>query len=408
MIKRTHVWIEGPVQRDDTVTVPMIVEGPEHNRTRIWYQLPARYEPALTKSGDPFVLAMIFTVMRIPSDLHIHGEVSPSLLRNLEEFQSAWRCWRPERYTAVEITADVERERSSASSPQKALSLFSGGVDSCFTVFSHRTRQGNGRGYELQAGLMVHGFDIFLDQGDAFARAAARAKKMLDSLGVDFIPMVTNIRDLNEPWWDFHGAAPASCLMLLQEGFSGGIIPSTEPYNGLVLPWGSNPVTDWMMSNDSFQIIHHGASLTRTEKVREIAQWPEAKQYLRVCMIGKKDEVDRNCGVCQKCVRTILNFRVVGAGLPGCFEKDATDEQIARLRVMDPLQLAELQRILTFAKSASVSAPWVDALEVCILQSRLRIASKRSIKQLRKMLTHAGALIKYASGRYKATQAAAC
>lgn len=386
MPNKTHIWVEKPLDQSGMMTVGMTVEGPQLERKRIWYQIPNEYSTSLTKSSDPFLLAMIFSAMRLRTDLHVHGEVSPSLLRNLEEFQSAWVCWLPKKYAMVDITADAEHEQPAKHDGKKAVTLFSGGVDSSFTAFRHKTGRCSRRNVELQAGLMVHGFDIWLAERDDFARAARKAKRMLDSIGIQLIPMTTNIRELGDPWWDFHGIASASCLALLQGGFSVGVIPSTEPYNALVLPWGSNPVTDWMMSSKSFAIVHDGASFTRTEKVREIAGWPEALQHLRVCMVGKPGEHDANCGICEKCVRTILNFRVLGIDLPGCFEKDVTDEQIAGLRGLDQLKIAELDRILTVAKAEGISDSWVKTLKSCIRRNRMHMGVEKLTRRIRRKL----------------------
>jgi len=64
--------------------------------------------------------------MRTSADMVIHGEISPSLLRNLEEFQDAWHCWLPEQYRKINITADVEKESSKHTIPL-AIMAFSGG-----------------------------------------------------------------------------------------------------------------------------------------------------------------------------------------------------------------------------------------------------------------------------------------
>ena len=78
-------------------------------------------------------VALLFTAMRLGTDLHVHAELSPSLLRNLEEFQSVWVCWRPAHYAKVEFSADVERD-ATVDDSDDALTLFSGGVDSSFTA----------------------------------------------------------------------------------------------------------------------------------------------------------------------------------------------------------------------------------------------------------------------------------
>src|SRR5690349_14696623 len=55
--------------------------------------------------ADPFVLAAIFACMRAGSDLHVAGPVSAMLLRNLADWQEAWRLWNG-AYRQVRITAD--------------------------------------------------------------------------------------------------------------------------------------------------------------------------------------------------------------------------------------------------------------------------------------------------------------
>lgn len=369
---QAHLWIDHRDQSEGMIVSTATLEiGKE--RFRIWYNVPVQYRALLTKGCDHFVVGSIFTVMRKSLDLRVHGQVSPSLLCNLEEFQAAWACWRPRKYRKVEITGDIEREQRRIHQESKAVSAFSGGVDSSFTAFRYRKTQSGRVRHNLQAGLMVHGFDIPLNQGDVFSAAAKKSAELLGSLGMELITMATNLRELGENWVDACGAAVASCLMMLRGGFTGGVIPSTEPYQALVLPWGSNPVTDCLLSSDSFAIIHHGAGSTRNEKIREIGAWPEALRLLRVCWEG--EQKDRNCGRCEKCIRTILNFRVSGFDLPACFERDVTDSQIYGMSGLNPVQIAEFDQIASAAKAASLSDPWVTALVKC-LQRNKRQANK--------------------------------
>ena len=391
-----HLWVEGIIEVDGAVVRGATLEGPGEERLRLWYRLPAEHRPLLTESGDPFVVAALFQAMQRARTMVVHGEVSPSLLRNLEEFQAAWSSWRPQRYRRVEIVADVEREQGGKHNDGSAVVAFSGGVDSAFTAFRHRTGRVGRHGYPLQAGLMVHGFDIPLEEEEVFRRAAEKSARMLESLGMTLIPMATNFREMAGNWDDLHGAAIASCLMLLQGGYRFGLIASTEPYSHLVLPWGSNPVTDGLLSSEGFRIVHDGAGFTRGEKIRVIADWPEALRYLRVCWEGA--EKDRNCGRCEKCIRTILNFRVAGLGLPDCFERDVTDEQILSLPGLKvgSVSFLEMERILRQAKAAGLSDSWVNALEQRLQRSRQaakrrrglwrRLKRTRGIRRVRRLL----------------------
>jgi hypothetical protein len=360
---RMEVWPEPVRMTGEKLRASALIELPDGEKKELWYTLPGEYGGSITESHDHFLLGVLLTAMRKRCDVHIHGTVSPFLLENLEEFQAVWANWLPKRYSTIGMAADVEAERGWI--PQeRAIAAFSGGVDSAFTVWRHyKDRCGRLR-KPIQAGLMVRGFDIPVQEEEIFDRAADKSRRMLQSVGMELIPMATNYRDFGDDWLDSHGIATTSCLMLLQGGFTTGLIASTEPYNSLVLPWGSNPLTDRLLSSRSFTSIHDGASFTRSTKVKGITDWPEALANLRVCWQG--DLKDRNCGVCEKCIRTILNFRAVGAELPACFEQDVSDRQIAGLRNLNPVQVAYLEEILNTAGERGMQESWVTALKACI------------------------------------------
>ncbi len=364
-MQTTHLWPEETVEANGSTTVSITIERPTQERTRLWYRVPTEYSNHLTHTCDPFVVATLLLAMNQSTRLLIHGEVSPSLLQNLTEFQAAWACWCPQKYRQIEMTAEVEREFSRTIATDKAISTFSGGVDSCFTVFRHKTGRCGRLKRNLHAGVMVHGFDIPLEEQDVFERAAGKSKAMLASIGMELIPIATNFRHLGQDWEHVFGTGVASTLMLLQGGYQVGLIPSSDCYNAMEIPYGSNPITDYLLSNQNFQIVHDGASFTRIEKTWEISNWSEVLQNLRVCWEGSHK--DRNCGRCEKCIRTILGFRVLGMDLPPCFEQDVTDEQILGIQGLRKYQIIiQLEPILEAAKGANISDPWMRALEQCI------------------------------------------
>ena len=357
-----NLWPESFKEENGKTTISATIER-STGRLKLWFQVPSEYQDLLTTNCDPFVVGVIFIAMAEKSDLVVHGEVSPSLLRNIEEFQAVWSCWRPDRYTAVEIVPDTEKEDVDRRK-KMAIAAFSGGVDACFTVFRHSSGLAGRRTQKIDAGVLVHGFDIPLDQGDVFERVILRSKNLLKTLGLKLIPLATNFRGLGGDWEDSHAAGIASSLMIFQGHYGAGLIGSSGPYNGFVIPWGSNPLSDRMLSSKAFEIVHDSAEYTKLEKVRKLAQWPEAIKELRVCWQG--EQLDRNCGCCEKCIRTILIFRANGMGLPQCFERDVTDDQILGLTKLTKGQTRELESILGFSRSSGISGSWVDALEKCL------------------------------------------
>jgi hypothetical protein len=380
MTEKIHLWPEEIIASGDSITIGAILERLGGKRQHLWYRLPIAYREAVTKSCDPFVLGLLFTIMKSPVDLHVHGEVSPSLLRNLVEFQDAWACWRPAKYHRIEISADVEREQPRAKTNQ-AIMGFSGGGDSTYTVWRHRTGRAGRQQHNLVAGVMLHGFDIPLEEAEVFARAAENARIMLASLGMELIPIATNFREIGGTWEDAFAAGLASCLALLQGRYNTGLIASGNDYSTLIFPWGSNPLTDGLMSSDSFQVIHDGASLDKMAKIKQFSVWPEALKYLRVCFNG---HYARNCCRCAKCMKIILLFRILGMGLPECFERDISDGDILRLR-WKMAEIKSMEYLVKQARDASISASWVRALQFSMMINRLRLSAMQ-VAPLRKVM----------------------
>jgi hypothetical protein len=313
------------------------------------------------------VIATIFLSMSQGGEVRVHGQVSPYLLKNLEEFQAIWSSWRPQQYKIVSITAETEREEPAAREEERAISTFSGGVDSCFSAFRHYTGQCGRQKRNLQAGLMVQGFDIPL-QDKAFEGAMQKSHLILASLDMECIPIATNFREVVKfNWEDTFGTGVASCLHLVKGGYTAGIIASSHAYQTRNFVYGSNPLTDHLLSSQYFEIVHDGALFPRLEKIRYLLDWPEALENLRVCWQG--EQKDRNCGVCEKCVRNILNFRLLGVDLPPCFEHDVSAQQIANLRIKGT-SLEIWQTLLARAKAENIRKPWVTAVEVAIFRNQ--------------------------------------
>jgi hypothetical protein len=194
---------------------------------------------------------------------------------------------------------------------------------------------------------------------------------MLEDVGMELIPMAMNLKQLRDNWEHSHGAKLASCLTLLQGGFSASIIASSFPYSNLQPAVGSNPVTDWLLGSASFPIIHDGAGFTRFDKVQVLAKWPAALQHLRVCWRGK--ERDKNCCRCQKCVRVILCFRFAGLGLPPSFEHDVSNLQLLRYSAPSQSGISVLRDMLAQARAAGAPLSTRLALHGSIIQNRLRM-----------------------------------
>jgi hypothetical protein len=260
---------------------------------------------------------------------------------------------------------------------------FTGGVDSCYSIYRHKKALCGKVQRNIEAGLFVNGFDIPLDQPEAFERAAARNRLTLKSLDVELLTVASNHKELNPDWDDTHGVGIASCLMFFAPRFSEGIIASTYSYSGLNLPWGSNPVTDRLLSSNSFGFVHDGAGCIRGRKYSTVSQWAEGYANLRVCFSAA--EKDKNCGKCGKCIVTQLAIRRLQLPLPPSFERELTDEDILSLRNATDSDMESLQTALDRSLEQGFrETSWVSALERVVrynqVKRKLSVPSYNPIK----------------------------
>ncbi len=356
---------------NDRWTASAVIESASGQRQTLWYRGACSAAVAVSRQSDPFVVASVFLAMRRGEPLRIAGPVSPSLLGNLEEFIAAWSMLKPASYRRIAIEADTLREPPAARTGSAVMG-FSAGVDACFTAWRHTQDRAGFQRLPLAAGVLVHGFDIPLDQPDMFQGAAARARALLESVGLECLTVATNLRQFTGEWSDTHAAALASCLHLLQPGFATGVISGSYPYEDRVFVHGSCPLTDRLLGSRRFPIVHDAAQAGRQAKIRDLGHWPEVRQHLRVCWQGAQK--DRNCGRCHKCVNAILNFRIAGHGALPAFQPEATPAQIARVPHHTDTVIGISRRTLADARRAGYHDPGLAALRRAVRRRWLQPA----------------------------------
>ena len=167
----------------------------------------------------------------------------------------------------------------------------------------------------------MHGFDVALANcGRASASSIDRTEPVRALTGARLCIVRTNSKELRlQKWEDSCGAQLAACLHLFSAEFSHALIGGSDAYDELWLPWGTNPVTDHLLSGGQMAIVHDGAAFCRTDKIAFLADVPAALRSLKVCWEGK--DQGRNCGVCEKCVRTQINLMAVGVADAPCFDR---------------------------------------------------------------------------------------
>jgi hypothetical protein len=369
-MKTIHVWPQENEAANGQVTHSARIEDREP--FTILFRTDQVNAHLLCVRAESFVAGTVLLAMLRGRDLRVHAALSPSFLRNVEEFQAIWSCWDA-RFRRIAIVADSESEatrRSGAGSTPglseaRAITMFSGGVDSCYTVWRHTQHLCGRRVLPIRSALMVEGFDA-----GNFESLFARSQKMLAEMGINAMRLSTNLRfviPLSYPRY-FYGSALAACLLLFQESHSHGLIPASDTYHRFYFPFGSTALTDPLLGTENFAVECDGSEASRLDKLRAISQWPQALQNLHVC--NQRNQTDRNCGRCEKCVRNILTLRILGIQQPPCFPEPLTDHDIKRLH-MRSWSRKSMEEIFQEACAENVQQPWMKVLDKTLRREKL-------------------------------------
>lgn len=334
------------------------------DKQTLWFKFPIQVPPPDYDDCDSYLLAIILDAMAEKRNIIIKGSTSLELLSNLVEYQSVWHKWLPDTYTI--ITISVEKIRKHETPVHGAISAFSGGVDGTFSVWRHSQSKNSYRSQKINFCTFVHGFDIPLSENGAFTLASESATAVLKDIGIQLLPIQTNYRSISSRSWEHtFGTALVATLNNFKNISGTCIIGSGNDYNHPLFPWGSTPVSDHLLSSDNFRVLHDGSSHSRTEKVAEICEWQMGIDHLRVCWEGKND---KNCGNCEKCLRTQANFLAIGQPLPQCFpDTEHIKSKLSHLKIPDKSSIIiEWEDILHYTKHHGIRDKWVEHIKSII------------------------------------------
>lgn len=250
----------------------------------------------LMASAESIVSAFFLPAMRAGARIAYEGEIDATFYANTKKIgkiASDWWGW-PADEGRIEVG---QTKRGNPRSGSSAM-FFTGGVDSFCTL-----RRNLG---EVEALIYVHGFDIKLTDSQRFEKARGILEKVADDLEMQLILVATDLRSNRRfnliSWTISHVSALAAIAHGLQENFGRVLIASSD----VLPPWGSHPDFDPLFSSSTLEIVNDGASLSRLDKVKFIADWAPVHRHLKVCWENLSSEL--NCGICEKCVRTQAQF----------------------------------------------------------------------------------------------------
>ena len=276
---------------------------------RLWFRFPAEMRPAQL-DASPFLPGVLLACMRLGEPLVIDGPVSPRLLGAAEKAKAMYGGWYSGRVSDVPVEADAQVP---AAPTPAAGTFFTRGVDSWYTALNGMAGAPAAPTIPITKLIYSPTSDYLVGRPTEALQRAERAgaaeltHEASDSLGGDFVLVDSNMRELVEPtypWAYTHGAILGSLALAL--GLARVHIPATLQ-TGNAVPNGSHHDLDPLWSTERTEIVHDSGDVTRPEKIRFLADRPEALDRLKVCI---NQSAETNCGKCPKCLRTMVALQI--------------------------------------------------------------------------------------------------
>ncbi len=218
---------------------------------------------------------------------------------------------------------------------------------------------------------------------DAGARAAAErhsenCRRMLGSLGMELIPVRSNISDLE--WIDRRTVrmAEVGLLSLFANRFATAVIANQVPYTASTTEPGSTPATDVLLGSRAFQVVDDGGECEQRAKIAAVADWHEGLPFLHFC--SARHPGYGNCGECQDCLQAIMVLRSRELELPPCFDRNLSLDAVRRLRIEDSAMLRVYEDLSRGLPGQVLAGePWARLLRRKLRRARARLAVRHAV-----------------------------
>ncbi|MBX9952506.1 MAG: hypothetical protein K2Y39_25255 [Candidatus Obscuribacterales bacterium] len=206
--------------------------------------------------------------------------------------------------TKIELIAET-RDPPSAGDNQTAQSVFfSGGVDSLYTLYKSTSTK-----YLVSA----QPFDLPSASDETHQATRDRLAEVARAVGAQAVTIRTNI--LQHPGYAIHklmdthtGLLASLGHLLSQHTGTLKMAPTFHKDDAELL--GGHHLLVPLYSSKNLQILLPNAETSRRERLEAISDWHVAQKNLFVCF--NKEGKNKNCGRCEKCVRTLLDLHILG------------------------------------------------------------------------------------------------
>ena len=300
---------------------------------KLWYEVENAYREYLcTESADAFLLPFLPLAANVGQDLFIEANVSPKLLHNAREIHVPFlaHAFGKKKIEVRAQSAVACHFHGSAVATGCSL-----GVDSLSAIYQY-TDPACQPEYRLTHLCLFNSGQLGnIDQEQttrSLMECAKRAEPFASEMGLDLFWIDSNIPDLVDRYHlstaQTSQYTSAGCALTLQKFLGKYMFASGTSAEKIRMEHGDASHAKALVvpatSTESVDVILTDAFVRRIDKTERISKNPLTPRYLDVCWStydalekgGKdwyqKDKEFRNCGWCDKCMRTLFTLELYG------------------------------------------------------------------------------------------------
>jgi len=326
-------------------------------------------EIALHPNNEAFVAAALTACMFTGHDIQLQGSMSRRLLDSIPTITHMFQTWSPHlRRITVSGAEPVERQPAQGG---RVGVFFSLGVDSFFTLMRRRE--------EITDLIHIVGYFERLGRvGPASWDVQPLLQSVADALGKRLIIVHTDLRRLYDRpgiHWNNHGYGPTMAAVghVLYPEFKRVYIASGHDWT-MLLPSASHPLLDPLWSSEGLEVVHDGLEFSRLDKLQLLANEDLVTQALRVC--SRRPPSQRNCGQCEKCIRTMIGLLMAGSTAPSAaFDTPLDPARVVRMQLPSPILIQIATRNLRDLEAAGRWPELTASLRRALRRARWREAA---------------------------------
>lgn len=310
------IRIETPkVISDSETAILEVYINIDNKREKIWFKVDKKYEQYLCyERSDAFVIAVLNFAMRNRHDIICDAPISEDLYYNIDKYLiDAISSYNPLFYR-TKIEANIATDTlPCAGAVGTGISC---GIDSLHVLACQtnlRFKKHNVTHLTFN-NVGSHGEGSHAKK--LYQERLALPKRFAEEYGFEFVASDSNLMDvISQDHFKSHTYSSMFAVYCLQKLYSIYYYASagyryheftlidketncSGSYEMLSLP---------LLSTKNLRIYSEGEGMSRLTKLKDVVNYRPSYKYLNVCL-----KTSANCGVCEKCVRTLLEIDALG------------------------------------------------------------------------------------------------